>query len=418
MFSLNVFIEIRGIQTKVGTLICDSNEAEFRYDDDYLSLECARPISVSLPLREQSFSRTETRTFFESLLPEGFSRKAVAGWAHVDEGDYISLLMKLGRECIGAIQITDESDITDGGYKSLSVSDLRSLAREGAVKSTELLMESHISLAGASGKVGLYYDSNSNMWFQPYGIAASTHIVKQSHVRLDHLVLNERLCMLTASKLNIDVPTNFIIDTGNGNDEEILYAVERYDRVRRDADNALKSPIRLHQEDFAQALGIPASQKYENENKHYIEKIFELINNYSSNPMEDGLKLWDRIIFNYLIGNTDAHIKNYALLYSDDLSSIRLATAYDIICTRIYGDRNDMSIMINGEIDCTKLTRESILAAAKSTRIGPKLAMEHYDYLRNNLEKALKESAIELKKAGYENAIELCESIISQIEGQ
>ena len=418
MFSLNVFIEIRGIQTKVGNLICENNEAEFIYDADYLSSEYARPISVSLPLGKKSFSHEETRTYFESLLPEGFSRKSVAGWAHVDEGDYISLLMNLGRECIGAIQITEESETIEGGYKPLSDQDLRSLAREGAVKSTELLMESHISLAGASGKVGLYYNRENNTWYQPYGIAASTHIVKQSHVRLDNLVLNERLCMLTASKLNIDVPKSFIINMGTGSDEEMLYAVERYDRVISDADNALKTPIRLHQEDFAQALGIPASKKYENENRNYLKSVFELINNYSTNPIEDGLKLWDRIIFNYLIGNTDAHIKNYALLYSDDLSSIRLAPAYNMICTSIYGSRNDMSIMINGEIDCTKLTRESFSLAAKSTHIGQKIAMEHYDYLKNNLENALKEAATELKAEGYENAIELSKRIISKTKGE
>ena len=116
--------------------------------------------------------------------------------------------------------------------------ELISLAREGATKSTELLAESHISLAGASGKVGLYYDELQNKWYKPFGIAASTHILKQSHVRLDHLVVNEQLCMLTASKLNIEVPGSFIVNTGTGNDDEILYATERFDRILKSVKTA------------------------------------------------------------------------------------------------------------------------------------------------------------------------------------
>ena len=417
MKPLNVFIEINGTQCPVGSLEGnDYRDAHFKYSQDYLNAKEAAPISISLPLQKESFSAEATRSFFEALLPEGFSRKAVSGWIKADEDDYISLLRNLGKECIGAIQITDDERISESGYIPVEKDELISLAREGATKSTELLAESHISLAGASGKVGLYYDELQNKWYKPFGIAASTHILKQSHVRLDHLVVNEQLCMLTASKLNIEVPDSFIVNTGTGNDDEILYATERFDRIRRTDLKQVASPYRLHQEDFGQALGIPSEQKYETENRGYLKKIFSLINNYSSNPIEDGLKLWDRVVFNYILGNTDAHIKNYGLLYSSDLKSIRLSPAYDLICTRIYGNRNDMSVMIDGEIDSTKLTRRSFENAAHDVAIGPKMAMDHFDYIKDNFETALHEAAEEMRKQGIDDAVEMADRILKSVK--
>lgn len=126
-------------------------------------------------------------------MPEGFTRKTVAEWLHVAENDYISILHGLGNECLGAIQIIDESDKESSKYEEMTVDEAKKLANEGATKSTEILMTTHLSLAGASGKVGLYLDSKNNKWYFPKGKAPSTHIVKQSHIRLNGLVTNEQL---------------------------------------------------------------------------------------------------------------------------------------------------------------------------------------------------------------------------------
>lgn len=403
MDSLNIYIEINGQMTKVGMILgTDCNEASFEYDSEYLCSVDARPISISLPLQKQAFSPKRTKAYFESLLPEGFSRRAVAEWVKVNEDDYISILECLGRECIGAIQVKKEEKEEICGYSEISESEIEDLAKEGALKSTELLVESHISLGGATGKVGLYYDEKNKKWYKPFGTAASTHIVKQSHIRLEQLVLNEQLCMMTASKLNIDVPESFIIRFDNT--EEFLYAIKRYDRLKKADGCEICSPYRLHQEDFAQALGIPASYKYESEDRQYLKKMFRLINDYSSNPIEDGLKLWDRVVFNYLIGNTDAHIKNYGILYSANFKSVRLAPAYDIICTRIYGNGNEMSVRINKKSDCLEVTRDDFKEAAKELNIGNKIAMEHFDYIYMNLQEALNKSSEELKEQGFAEA--------------
>lgn len=87
--------------------------------------------------------------------------------------------------------------------------------------------------------------------------------------------------------------------------------------------DGLTVPFRLHQEDFSQAMGISSGHKYEHNGEGYLKRMCDILKKYSSNPMEDQLKLWDICVFNYLIGNTDNHIKNVSLLYASDMASIK-----------------------------------------------------------------------------------------------
>ncbi|MBQ9180040.1 MAG: HipA domain-containing protein, partial [Firmicutes bacterium] len=359
MKTLNISIEINGEQIPVGAITgLDSNDAVFSYDTNYIA-EGYQPISISLPLQEKPFTAYETKNFFEGLLPEGFARKTVSEWLHAPEDDYLVILRALGEECLGAIRVFDEKEKTSG-YKQLELEEVKALAREGISKSTDILVKSHLSLTGASGKVGLYYDEENDLWYMPKGLAPSTHIVKQSHIRLDNIVTNEQLAMTTAKGLGIDVPTSFIINTGKGKDEDVLFATKRYDRIiptQPSLTDGLPTPRRLHQEDFAQTLGIPAERKYEQEGQNYLKRIFQLIRNYSSDPISDQLKMWDLLIFDYLIGNTDNHIKNISLLYSADMRNIRLAPAYDILSTCIYKESSRyMAIGIAGMFDIDQIS--------------------------------------------------------------
>lgn len=143
----------------------------------------SRPISIGLPLSEKTFDAVRTKNFFDGLLPEGFTRRCVAEWMHTEEKDYISILSGLGRECLGAIKIIGETEnMVCPEYRKLSDSEVKKLAQEGATESAELVTKAHLSLTGASGKVGLYYNKNNGRWYLPIGDAPSTHIVKQSHI--------------------------------------------------------------------------------------------------------------------------------------------------------------------------------------------------------------------------------------------
>ena len=106
-----ISIEKNGQMVPVGS-ICGENyqTARFAYLDKYLDSANAVPVSISLPLQRKSFSAEKTRQFFEGLLPEGFTRRSVAQWLHLDENDYLSILHQLGKECLGAIRVLKEGE--------------------------------------------------------------------------------------------------------------------------------------------------------------------------------------------------------------------------------------------------------------------------------------------------------------------
>ena len=418
MRTLNVSIEREGKLVPAG-MICGegSSDARFQYSDSYLSDPKAAALSVSLPLTEKPYSARQTRTFFEGLLPEGFTRLSVAQWMHFDERDYLSILHALGRECIGAISVTEEDEKVEESYTKLTKEQVRELAAEGAEKSAELVTKAHLSLTGASGKVGLYHSGNSNSWYLPGGTAPSTHIVKQSHVRLDAIVTNEQLSLITARRCGIEVPHSFIINTGKGTEREVLFATERYDRFfpkEQRLVNGLPCPMRLHQEDFAQAMGIPSSEKYGHGSDSYLKEMFDILRRYSSNPIADQLRLWDTIVFDFLIGNTDAHIKNFSLLYGTDLKEIRLTPVYDLVSTTVYEQSTrDMAFCIGGAYSVDELTEEHFRRAAGEAGIGERIAMLRFFRMRDQFRAALHQSAEELSAQGYQKAAWLEDKILS-----
>ncbi len=420
MVKLQVFLEIEGQQVLVGHLRGEkSDDACFSYDQVYLRKSDSMPISLHLPLRQEPFSPQETKCFFEGLLQEGFTRRSVAGSLHLSEDNYIGLLAGLGRECIGAVCILEEGEAPENsGYVRVSKEEIRNLAKEGHSESVHLVTRAHLSLTGVSGKVGLYYDAQKNTWYLPKGMAPSTHIVKQSHVRLNHIVTNEQLCMQTALKLGITVPESFIINTGSGKDEDVLFATKRYDRkmtgVTHETDG-LPVPLRLHQEDFAQAMGISGDEKYEKGGTNYLHDMFELLRMYSSNPIAEQQRLWDMIIFDYLIGNTDNHVKNFSLLYSEDLKRITLAPAYDMISTVIYKESSpELAIRIG---DCHRIEyvdENSLADAAIEAGMRPPLALRRFHLMKEKLPAMMRQTAAELKREGYVQAEVLCEHILEK----
>ena len=412
MENLHVSIEINGKQNHVGSISWESIEdACFIYDKSYLMSGAAAPVSIHLPLQEAPFSPDATKIFFDGLLPEGFTRKSVADSLRVNETHYLDILGALGRECLGAIRITsgNEND-QSSGYRQLSQKDLNALALEGQTKVAQLVTKSHLSLTGASGKVGLYYSEPDHLWYQPLGCAPSTHIVKQRHIRLRDIIANEQLCMKTAFILGIDVPDSHMINTGDYKEEDMLFATRRYDRVfRPEGNDCLISgkpvPLRLHQEDFAQALGIASADKYEQKGQHYLKDMFDLIRLYLSKPLEDQLKLWDRIVFDYLIGNTDNHLKNRSFLYSEDLKHMSLAPAYDIISTAIYpASTRNMAFNVGGVYDIDSMDRSCFERACAEAGLSRKLALSRFDKMNGRINDALDQAADELIQEGFERA--------------
>lgn len=206
----------------------------------------------------------------------------------------------LGSECLGALAfVADAQKMPIPSYNHITKSEVKNLANEGVKKSAEYVVASHLSLAGASGKVGLYFDKKNNAWYQPMGTAPSTHIVKQSNINYARIVINEQLCMKTAELIGLNVPDSFILNMGSKNDDDLLFVTERYDRMVSSnckKIGKLNAPFRLHQEDFAQAMNI-SDDKYDPYNT-YFEQMCQIAKKNCSDPIKAISDIFDISIFN------------------------------------------------------------------------------------------------------------------------
>ncbi|MEZ4526278.1 MAG: HipA domain-containing protein [Desulfobacterales bacterium] len=164
-------------------------------------------------------------------------------------------------------------------------------------------------------------------------------MVKPQNQYFKNMVQNEAFCMMLAKAAGLSVPSVFI-HKGTRN---ALYIIERYDRIRH-ADGSVS---RRHQEDFCQAMGPLSHQKYQSEGGPALADCFDLIRKNSAQPLIDRKRLMEWVIFNFLIGNADAHAKDISLLFHG--SKVSPAPFYDLISTLVYPDLvPKMSMKIGG----------------------------------------------------------------------
>lgn len=338
--TLNVYYN-RGL---VGQLIQDDGgQMTFRYDESWLGRREPIALSRSLPLREEPFRQKECRGFFGGILPEEGNRKVIARILGISDKNDFAMLEQIGGECAGAISFLPQDEkITedDDRYRTLAYDELATILRELPRRPLMAGEDGiRLSLAGAQDKIAVRLDDGKISI--PRGSAPSSHILKPAIATYEGVVFNEAFCILLASACGLDAAP---VTIGNVEDIDYLLA-ERYDRIRDNEGNIQ----RLHQEDFCQALGIPSETKYQAEGGPSLADCFTLIRDASTAPAPDLLALLDAVIFNLLIGNHDAHAKNFSLLYMPD-RSIRFAPLYDLVCTVYYEELTDkMAMKIGGE---------------------------------------------------------------------
>ncbi len=338
----------------VGLLFQDQHgEMMFQYADTWLGSSGTSALSQSLPLRTAPYSRRECRGFFGGILPEGENREIVAKNVGISAKNDVAMLEKIGGECAGAITFIPSGETLPaqiGHYRPLSDRDLADILRN-LPRRPLLAGEDHVrlSLAGAQDKLAVHIAKAQIS--VPLDGTPSTHILKPALGPYEGIVVNELLCMQLAKAIGLPTPS-----VAKGSIEGIEYLlVERYDRVRIEG-----QPLaRLHQEDFCQALGIVSENKYQNEGGPSLQQCFQLLRDASSVPAVDIVRLLDAVIFNFLIGNHDAHGKNFSLLYQQNTAKSRttaLAPFYDLLCTAYYPELSKkMAMKIGREYEAEKV---------------------------------------------------------------
>ncbi len=344
-----------------GELTIDRGGAmHFAYAADWLSDPAAPPLSQAMPRQAEPFGDALCKAVFGGLLPEEGQRTAIARVLGVSPDNPFRLLQALGGDVAGALAFLPpgeeppEPDLTqppaplDDHALAMLLERLPlvpMLAGDGGAR---------LSLAGAQGKLPVLLASGTGAITVPRPGEPSTHLIKPEPDRFPGLAANEAFCLALARATGLDtVQAQWREVAGKP-----YLLVARYDREQAGQGRT----TRLHQEDFAQGLGVPSNRKYAAEGGPDFRDSFGLLRRAATRPAREVLKLCDAALFNLVIGNADAHAKNFSLLRTG-AGEIVLAPLYDLVATRAWPELSPRLAMRLGgaanleEIDADRLAR-------------------------------------------------------------
>ncbi len=298
-----------------------------RYASPWLERRDAFPISLSMPLSAEVYGPEIVAPWLMNLLPEGQPLRAMAQVLGVSREDVISLIAQSGRDLAGALRIgAPRSNQAPRLLPIVEPDHLERIIEELPAKPFLVGEEGvSMSLTGAQEKLPLAR-SGTDLAI-PINGAASTLILKPDNPRLAGSVQNEALCMMLARRCGLSTAR---VTTGVAGRRTYLL-VDRYDRVQQD-----ERVIRIHQEDFCQALRRAPASKYQHNQTGVpgpsLPELFGVTRAFMT--ARDTNRLLDAVIFNIAIGNVDSHAKNYSILLTP--GRVELAPLYDLMSGLIW----------------------------------------------------------------------------------
>jgi serine/threonine-protein kinase HipA len=371
-------------KTLVGSLALTNNNMEFKYHDAYIENNHNQVISQSLPLTNKIYTSAECRPFFSGILPEAQLRATIAKQLGISEKNDFALLSAIGGECAGAISLFAENlnpEKLQADYKILSSKQLINILENMHQK--PMIAGEHgirLSLAGAQDKLPIaLIDGKIAI---PLNGAPSTHILKPINREFPSLIENEFFCLNLAKKLGLPTAEASLQQIS----QHKYLLIKRYDRVM--IQNNIE---RLHQEDFCQALAIPPEIKYQRAGGPNLKSCFNLLRQVSSVPALDLKVLLQGVFFNLIIGNNDAHGKNFSLLYTK--KELRLAEFYDLISTIHYPILSTkMAMKISSKYDLQTLCKRHIEQMAIEAELSTNLVLKELQQMLLKIRQHLNDS--------------------------
>ncbi len=386
-----------------------SGAVEFLYAEEWLSNERAYPVSLSLPLREDAFKGAPVIAVFENLLPDSESlRSRVAEKVGANGTDAYSLLYQIGRDCVGALQFLPEgadidfSDLLSIQGEVIRDEEIESLLNNLARVPLGLDREDdfRISIAGAQEKTALLF--HDGKWMRPFGRTPTTHILKTqigelpNGIDLSNSVENEYYGLALMKAFGL--PVNKAEIKNFGKTKSLV--IERFDRAWT-KDGRL---LRIHQEDFCQALSIPPSRKYQSENCPTNEKqpsmveILKLLKG-SDQPAEDQKAFLKAQIIFWLIGATDGHAKNFSIFLGQGGRFI-LTPFYDVLTAQPFVDsehiaRNKMKMAMsvgnNNHYRMDEIQARHFIETGQKAGLPDYIAKDALEEVFSSVEKAIED---------------------------
>ena len=371
----------------------------FQYEENYVKQECCKEISITLPKRIEPFvSEHKLHSFFDNLASEGWLGEKQANAIDKDQNDKFDLLAYFGNELIGGLHITNDETITKNISFDISINAKNEDKSLNSSQRNYVSINSSSTISGVQKKL-LAFQTIQGEFKIIDNQNLSTHIVKCSSDEFSEIIELEYLSTLAFKHL---LPEDTVCEMDiiylNELNENVLL-IKRFDRV---------FPLmRKHFEEFNQLLNLGTTQKYDLSYDSMAKFMYE---NKKRCDRTQILKLFKRILACFLIGNTDAHLKNFAMFHEDN-DKLVLTPAYDLLASSYYKEFKEIALEINSnkklEIQNLKakhivdfgmnsdgfnLDKVEILKIVESLRINKNYALneiQHCKYGSNDLKKKL-----------------------------
>jgi len=394
--------------TEVGRVRSEARgRLTFVYDNAWRNAEGAYPLSLSMPLAAEEHGPATVQSFLWGLLPD--NEQVLERWAkkfQVSARNVFALISNVGEDCAGAIQFVTPDRL--GTLKTGKDDKIEWLDKPEIANRLRVLREDHaawrlprdtgqFSLAGAQPKTALVLKDNK--WGIPSGRIPTTHILKPPTGHFDGHAENEHICLQLARELGLPAAETKVMRF----EQEIAIVVERYDRQVSGNDI-----IRVHQEDICQAMGIPPTKKYQNEGGPTPADVVELLRTYSTDREADLETFVSALIFNWLIGGSDAHAKNYSLLLASG-ALVRLAPLYDIASILPYDHVDQrkikLAMKVGGEYKLDQIGLRQWQKFARETRVDADVLIATLNSMAGQIPDLVADIRTRAQKEGLENAV-------------
>ena len=366
MESLTVYLNDR----QVARLTDDNGAMSLSYLPDYAADPRNEPLSHALPLRPEPYGHQEVEPFLSGLLPDDIIRTRIGRILQIPRENTFAFLKAIGGECAGAIAFFAEGQMpasSVGRFRRLSDSEAGAIL-DSLEKRPLDVGEDGFRISGAGAQDKLIACWKRGTVLLPLDGTPSTHIIKTAIRDYPDSVENECFSMKLAEACGLAVARCRIALIGG----KRRYVCERYDRM--ESDGVVR---RLHQEDFCQLLRVDPGRKYEALGGPGILESMRLMREMSLTAA-DTLEFLRRIIFNFLIGNGDAHGKNFSVLYRE--RKVALSPMYDVMSTAVYPDVSPrMAMKIDGEYAFRWMTRGKFLRQAERLGFAPRTMGKEID---------------------------------------
>lgn len=310
-----------------------AGEMLFSYVDTWLAQEGARPVSLSMPLRQSPYRGDVVYNYFDNLLPDSRPiRDRVQARFRVSSSHPFDLLEAIGMDCVGAVQLVPEGDsppdVRAISGTPLTESDIAGMLNDYRRRPLGMAGGENafrLSIAGAQEKTALLWHEGG--WMEPHGATPTTHILKLPIGRIEHSGIdladsceNEWLCLEIARAFGLPACQAAISEF----EDTRTLVVERFDRLRLDGWIA-----RLPQEDTCQALGLSPNLKYESDGGPGMGDVMDLLWR-SEHARADRRKFFKSQVLFWLLAAVDGHAKNFSL-FIRPYGRFHLTPLYDVM---------------------------------------------------------------------------------------